>query len=168
MNVASPPMAATVAVPSRTPTPPGLERMLTVTLSLAVGTVTPFASATATRSTGLSGPVATLFPGVSRITSFAGAPTVIANVALVSEASAPEVARSVSPAPMPFNCRSANVVIPPTAAFVSVPLSAAPCGLASIATVTFPAKAVAVFPNASRAVTTTAGEIDVFGRTSVG
>src|SRR5712692_1331359 len=55
--------------------------------------------------------------------------------------------------------RFANVATPPAAACVSVPASVPPAGLVPIATVTGPVKLGTAFPNASRALTTTAGVI---------
>src|SRR5713226_1597760 len=55
--------------------------------------------------------------------------------------------------------RFANVATPPAAACVSVPASVPPAGLVPIATVTGPVKLGTAFPNASRALTATAGAI---------
>src|SRR2546426_2755191 len=51
----------------------------------------------------------------------------------------------------------AKVATPATAATDAVPPSVPPSGLVPIASVTLPANPVATFPNASRAVTSTAG-----------
>jgi hypothetical protein len=52
-----------------------------------------------------------------------------------------------------------KLATPLTAAAVTVPVSVPPAGFAPIAIVTLPVKLGTVFPNASRALTTTAGEI---------
>ena len=55
--------------------------------------------------------------------------------------------------------RSKKVATPPTAATGIVPLSVPPPGLLPSATLTFPVKPVAKFPNASNARIFTAGAI---------
>jgi hypothetical protein len=91
--------------------------------------------------------------------SCVAAPAVTSNAVLVVGGSAGAVTCKVYPLPALSILKLENTATPLTAATVRVPDSVPLAGLVPIAIVTEPVKPVAVLPNASRAVTRTAGEM---------
>src|SRR2546422_2142 len=81
------------------------------------------------------------------------------NGLLVAWVSVPEVALRVYPVPALSIFRFANVATPFTAFTGAFPVNVPPAGLLAMAMETAPAKLVTVFPDASNAVTFTAGVI---------
>src|SRR2546429_115000 len=153
-NVATPPLAATVAVPESVP-PPALVPIATVTFPVNPVAVLLLASSAVTCTAGVIAAPADVVLGSTEKTSCVAVPAVILNAVLVA-LPAP-VAVSVYPVPTLSIDSPANVATPPDAAWVAVPDKAPPDGLVPMASVTLPVNPVAVFPFASRAVTSTAG-----------
>src|SRR5207302_820086 len=153
-NVATPPVAAWVAVPDKAP-PDGLVPM---EIGRAPGRqVAAFsvASRAVTCTAGVIAAPADVVLGSTEKTSCVAVPAVMLNAVLVV-VPAP-VAVSVYPVPTLSIDSPANVATPPDAAWVAVPDKAPPDGLVPMASVTLPVNPVAVFPFASWAVTSTAG-----------
>src|SRR3989441_1040702 len=155
-NVATPALAATVAVPESVP-PPGLVPIATLMFPENPVAVLPLASCAVTSTPGVIGAPATVFVGWTLNTSAAAVPGVMSNAALVA-LPAP-VAVSVYPGPALLIDRLVKLATPPAAATVSVPDSVPPPGFVPIATVIFPVNPVAVLPLPSSALTWTAGVI---------
>src|SRR2546429_443875 len=153
-NVATPPLAATVAVPESVP-PPALVPIATVTFPVNPVAVLLLASSAVTCTAGVIAAPADVVLGSTEKTSCVAVPAVMLNAVLVA-LPAP-VAVSVYPVPTLSIDRPVNVATPPDAAWVAVPDKAPPDGLAPMASVTLPVNPVAVFPFASWAVTSTAG-----------
>src|SRR5438874_1365041 len=82
-NVATPLTAATVVVPARVPLP-GLVPIATVTGLVAVVTVLPWASWTATRAAGVFAAPAAALLGCTVKTTLAAAPALMLNAPLVA------------------------------------------------------------------------------------
>ena len=147
-KVATPFTAVTLVVPERVP-PPGFVPSATVTVPVNPVAVFPCASSAVTCTAGvIAAPAVVLFGGTVK-TSWAAAPDVTLNAALVAGLTALAAAVSVYPVPLLFTLRSENVATPATGATVLVPESVPPPGLAPSATVTLAAKPGTVFPNAS-------------------
>src|SRR2546425_1261691 len=155
-NVATPALAATVAVPESVP-PPGLVPIATLMFPENPVAVLPLASCAVTSTPGVIGAPATVFVGWTLNTSAAAVPGVMSNAALVA-LPAP-VAVSVYPGPALLIDRLGKLATPPAAATVAVPDSVPPPGFVPIATVIFPVNPVAVLPLPSSALTWTAGVI---------
>src|SRR3989441_733693 len=155
-NVATPALAATVAVPESVP-PPGLVPIATLMFPENPVAVLPLASCAVTSTPGVIGAPATVFVGWTLNTSAAAVPGVMSNAALVA-LPAP-VAVSVYPGPALLIDRLVKLATPPAAATVAVPDSVPPPGFVPIATVIFPVNPVAVLPLPSSALTWTAGVI---------
>src|SRR5256884_114104 len=153
-NVATPPLAATVAVPESVP-PPALVPIATVTFPVNPVAVLLLASSAVTCTAGVIAAPADVVLGSTEKTSCVAVPAVILNAVLVA-LPAP-VAVSVYPVPTLSIDSPANVATPPDAAWVAVPDKAPPDGLVPMASVTLPVNPVAVFPFASWAVPSTAG-----------
>src|SRR3989441_339258 len=157
-KVATPLPAATVVVPARVPLA-GLVPIATVMLVVAVVTVLPWASWTATCTAGvIAAPAAALLGGTVK-TSFAAAPTPMLNALLVAPVSpfANDVAASpISALPM---LNALTIATPLPAATVFVPASVPLAGLVPIATVMLVVAVVTVLPWASWTATCTAGVI---------
>src|SRR3954470_11750280 len=93
-NVATPALAATVAVPDSVP-PPGLVPMATVMLALELVTVFPNASCTTTWTAGeIAAPAVVLVGWTAKATRVAAAGSML-NAALLAPVSAPDAAVSV-------------------------------------------------------------------------
>src|SRR5947209_6005903 len=155
-NVATPPLAATVAVPESVP-PPALVPIATVTFPVNPVAVLLLASSAVTCTAGVIAAPADVVLGSTENTSCVAVPAVMLNAVLVA-LPAP-VAVSVYPVPTLSIDSPANVATPPDAAWVAVPDKAPPDGLVPMASVTLPVNPVAVLLLASRAVTCTAGVI---------
>src|SRR6266513_2038821 len=153
-NVATPPTAATVFVPDRVPVL-GFVPIATVTFAVNPLAVLPLPSWAVIWTAGVISAPAVVVIGCTENTSCVAVPAVMLNAVLVV-LPAP-VAVSVYPVPTLSIDSPANVATPPTAACVAVPASVPPPVLVPMARVTVPVKPVAVFPFASRAVTSTAG-----------
>src|SRR5262245_12815825 len=93
--------------------------------------------------------------------SWVTVPAETSNALLVASGTPVALAVKVKPTPLRLTFRVGNVATPDTAATVRVPRRFAPGGPVPTvsSTVTLPVKPVTVLPNASRAVTTTAGVI---------
>src|SRR2546421_582196 len=155
-NVATPPVAATVAVPDSVP-PPGFVPIATVMFPVNPVAVLPLASCAVTWTAGvIAAPAAVLLSSEERPGAEEG--TARRLQAPLVKIPAP-VAVIVEPAPTLSIARFANVATPAAAATVAVPVSVPLAGFVPIATVTVPVNPVAVFPCASCAVTCTAGVI---------
>src|SRR5688572_11903534 len=157
-NVATPATATTVVVPDRVP-PPGLVPIVAVTVPVKPVTVLPEASCTATLTAGAIATPAVAPLGCTANASWAAAPGVTSNEALVVPASPVAVAESVYPVPLLSMPAEENVATPPAASTVVVPRRVAPLVPvpAVIVSVTFPLKPVTVLPSPSCTVTCTAG-----------
>src|SRR5712691_6986284 len=157
-NVATPPAAATAAVPESVP-PPGFAPIASVTVAVNAVAVFPCASSAVTWTAGVIGAPAVALAGCTETTRCVAAPAAMLNGALGTVGSPPAAAVSVYPVPILSMLRVENAATPPTAVTVGVPDSDPPPGLVPIAAVTLPVNPVAVLPSASRAVTCTAGVI---------
>src|SRR2546430_2348650 len=140
-NVATPPLAATVAVPESVP-PPALVPIATVTFPVNPVAVLLLASSAVTCAAGVIAAPADVLLGCTEKTSCVAVPAVILNAVLVA-LPAP-VAVSVYPVPTLSIDSPANVATPPDAAWVAVPDKAPPDGLVPMASVTLPVNPVAV------------------------
>src|SRR6266566_4626648 len=155
-NVATPALAATVAVPASVPLP-GFVPIATVTFPVNPVAVLLLASSAVTCTAGVIAVPADVVLGCTENTSCVAVPAVILNAALVPVAGPVALAVRVYAVPTLLIDSPANVATPPDAACVAVPDKAPPDGLVPIARVTLPVNPVAVFPFASWAVTSTAG-----------
>src|SRR5437879_1075176 len=156
-NVATPLTALDDVVPDRIP-PPGLVPMATVTLPPNAVAVFPSASCAVTCTAGVIAAPAMVVVGGTVNASCVAAPAVTLKAALVwVSPAAPAVKVYALPTLLMLN--PGNAATPLTAATVVVPARVPPPGFEPIATVTFPEKAVTVFPCASSPVTCTAGAI---------
>ena len=166
VNVATPLTALDDVVPERVP-PPGLVPMATVTLPPNAVAVFPWASCAVTCTAGVIAAPAMVLVGGTVNASCVAAPGVTLKAALVwVSPAAPAVKVYALPTLLMLN--PGNVATPLTAATVAVPARVPPPGFEPIATVTFPEKAVTVFPWASCPVTWSAGEIVAPATTFVG
>src|SRR2546427_232053 len=156
-KVATPATAATVVVPDRLP-PPGLFAIATVTLALKPVAVLPKASRAITSTWGVILAPAVAVLGCTLNSSSVAGPANTRNAALV-DARPVAVAVTVYQASPLSIVRFEKVATPLTAATVVVPESVAPLipVPAAIASVTFPVKLVTGVPDASSAVTWSAG-----------
>src|SRR2546427_454408 len=157
-KVATPLTAATVVVPERVPLA-GLVPIATVMLVVAVVTVLPWASWTATCTAGVIAAPAAALLGCTVKASFAAAPTLMLNAVLVAPVRPVADAASVQPVPGLLMLRFAKVATPLTAATVGVPARVPLAGLVPIATVMLVVAVVTVLPWASWTATCTAGVI---------
>src|SRR5881396_1896294 len=159
-KVATPLTAATVVVPERVPLA-GLVPIATVMLVVAVVTLLPWASWTATCTAGVIAAPAAAVLGCAVKTSFAAGPTlrVMLNALLVAPMRPVADAVSVYPVPGLLMLRFAKVATPLTAATVVVPARVPLAGLVPIATVMLVVAVVTVLPWASWTATCTAGVI---------
>src|SRR5205814_2200461 len=153
-NVATPPLAATVAVPESVP-PPALVPIATVTFPVNPVAVLLLASSAVTCTAGVIAAPADVALGSTENTSCVAVPAVILNAVLVV-VPAP-VAVSVYPIPTLSIDSPANVATPPDAACVAVPDKAPPDGLVPMVSGTLPVNTVAVLPLASCVCRPTAG-----------
>src|SRR5437879_9736068 len=122
-NVATPPLAATVAVPASVP-PPGFVPIATVTFPVHPVAVLLLASSAVTCTAGVIAAPADVVLGSTENTSCVAVPAVMLNAVLVA-LPAP-VAVSVYPVPTLSIDSPANVATPPDAAWVAVPDKAPP------------------------------------------
>src|SRR5213596_4193715 len=157
-KVATPLTAATVVVPARVPLA-GLVPIATVMLVVAVITVLPWASWTATCIAGVIAPPAAALLGCTVKRSFAAAPTPMLNALLVAPVRPVADAISVYPVALLLRLNVENVATPFTAAIVVVPARVPLAGLVPIATVMLVVAVVTVLPWASWTATCTAGVI---------
>src|SRR3989442_7346588 len=157
-KLATPFTAAIVVLPASTP-PEGLEPSATVTLPVKLVTVFPSSSRTTTWTAGASAVPATALLGWIVKTSRWAVAEVMVKAALVAatRSGLAAVAVRVYPVPAELMLRSAKVVNPFTAATVVAPARTPPVGLALSATVMVPVKLGTVLPNASWAITWSAG-----------
>ena len=166
-KVATPATAGTARVPDSVE-PPGLLAIANVTVPVKPSATFPSASRAVTTTAGAIGcPVSAPAGCTVNVNCVAGA-SVMLNAALVAPVSPDDEATSVYPTAALFTPRFANVATPATAFTVVVPASVALPGLLPNASVTAPVNPVAVFPSASRAVTTTGGAIAAFCTMFVG
>src|SRR5216117_401113 len=165
-NVAAPLTAFSDVVPERVP-PPGFVPMATVTLPPNAVAVFPWASCAVTCTAGVIAAPAVVLVGGTVNASCVAAPGVTLKAALVCVSPAAPAVR-VYALPTLLMLNPGNAATPPTAATVVVPARVPPPGFEPIATVTFPEKAVTVFPWASCPVTWTAGAIVAPATTFVG
>ena len=93
-NVATPPAAATAAVPESVP-PPGFAPMASVTVAVNAVAVFPCASSAVTWTAGVIGAPAVALDGCTETTRCVAAPAAMLNGALDTVASPPAVAVSV-------------------------------------------------------------------------
>src|SRR5438093_7380489 len=157
-KVATPLIAATVVVPERTPAP-GFAAIATVTVPVKPVTVLPATSRAVTSTAGAMAAPAAAVVGCWRKVRRTAVAGMMSNGPLATPVKPAAVAESRYPLPAWSMLSVENVATPATAATVVVPDNVPPAGLVAIATVMLPAKPVAVFPSASRAVTCTAGLI---------
>src|SRR5713101_3927152 len=158
-KAATPLTVATVVVPeSVAPLVPVPAAIATVTLPTKVGTGLPKASCTLTWTAGVIVAAAGVVVGCTVNASTLAGAGVMLKAALVTAARPGVVAVSVYPVPPLSMNRVLKVATPLAAAIAVVPPSTAPFPATS-ATVTVPLNAVAGLPNASSAVTFTAGVI---------
>src|SRR5713226_4092930 len=155
-KLATPPATATVVVPDSVP-PPALVPIATVTLPAKLVTLFASASCAVSCTAGLIVRPATALLGCTVNTNCVAGPAVIAKVRLLAPGSRVAAAVSRYPVPLLSMLRLEKVATPFTAATTVVPESVPPTGLVPIATVTVPVKLATRFPNASSALTTTAG-----------
>src|SRR2546425_189721 len=155
-NVATPATAAIGPPPDSVP-PPALVPMARVTGPVKPVAVLLLASRAVTCTAGVIVAPADVVLGCTENTSCVAVPAVILNAALVPVAGPVALAVRVYAVPTLLIDRPVNVTTPPDAAWVAVPDKAPPDGLVPMTSVTLPVKPVAVFPFASRAVTSTAG-----------
>src|SRR2546430_10721004 len=166
VNVATPLTALDDVVPERVP-PPGLVPMATVTLPPNAVAVFPWASCAVTCTAGVIAAPAMVVLGGTVNASCVAAPGVTLKAALVwVSPAAPAVKVYALPTLLMLN--PGNAATPLPAATVVVPARGPPPGFEPIATVTFPEKAVTVFPWAACPVTWTAGAIVAPAPTVVG
>src|SRR6266849_2370363 len=161
-KVATPFTAATAVVPpSVAPRVPVPAAIATVTLPTKVGTRLPKASCALTCTAGVIVAAAGVVVGCTVKASTLAAAGVMLNAVLATAGSPLAVAVNVYPVPLTSMNRVPKVATPATAATAVVPPSTAP--LVPVpgvrATVTVPVKVGTGFPNASSAVTFTAGVI---------
>ncbi len=161
-NVATPATAGLDDVPERVPTP-GFTPITSATAAVYVGTVLPWMSCAVTVTAGAMATPATAVAGSTVKASFAAAPGLMSNAALVAPARPVAVAESVYPRPALSMFKSEKVATPATAATVCVPASTAPAvpDPAVIVRVTLPVNPTCTFPRPSFAVTLIAGAMFV-------
>src|SRR6266849_2715587 len=158
-NVATPLTAATVVVPaSVAPGVPVPAAIATVTVPTKVGTRLPKASWALTCTGGVIVGPASVVVGCTVNANTLAAAGVILNAVLTTAGSPVAVAVRVYPVPLTSMNSVPKVATPFSAATTVVPPSTAPFPATS-ATVTVPVKLGTGFPNASSAVTFTAGVI---------
>src|SRR5947209_5913581 len=159
-KVATPLTAATVVVPERVPLA-GLVPIATVMLVVAVVTVLPWASWTATWTAGVIAAPAAALLGCTVKASFAAGPTLMLmlNALLVAPVRPVAVAVTVWPVAARLLLYAALFRSPLTAATVVVPARVPLAGLVPIATVMLVVAVVTVLPWASWTATCTAGVI---------
>src|SRR5262245_596588 len=158
-NVAMPPTAVTVLVPESVPAL-GFAPIAIVTEPVKSCTVLPSESCAAICTEGIATPAVVLMGGET-YTSWLTGPGVTSKGALVATTSPLARAERVYAVPVRLTLSVVNVATPPTAPTIRGPRRFAP-GVpvpAVRSNVTFPAKAGTLFPQASRATTTTAGLI---------
>src|SRR5947208_14027110 len=155
-KVATPATAATVLVPDKVPVL-GFVPIATVMFPVNPLAVLPPASWAVTSTAGVLAVAAVVALGCTQNTSCVAVPAVMLNAALIPVTGPGALAASVYPVPTLSIDRPVNVATPPDAAWVAVPDKAPPDGLVPIASVTLPVNPIAVFPFASRAVTSIAG-----------
>src|SRR6266850_7603121 len=110
-NVATPPTAATLAVPDSVP-PPAFVPIATVTLAVKAVTVLPRASRAVTCTAGVIGLPAVVLVGWTEKTSSVAAPDVTLKAALVLGGTPVALAPSVYPTPLRLMLRFANAALP--------------------------------------------------------
>src|SRR5690242_6744818 len=159
-NVATPAVAATVAVPESVP-PPALVPIATVTVLVKVRSVLPSPScaATWTPPDELIVAAASELVGWLVNVSLVAAPAMIVKPLLVAPVRPVAAAARVYPVPLLLMLMVENEATPATALADTVPPSVPPPALVPKSSVTEPVKPVAVLPFASRAVTAIAGAI---------
>src|SRR5207247_10422409 len=124
-NVATPAVAATVAVPASVP-PPGFVAIATVTFAVKLVTVLPSPSSTVTCTAGVIAAPATALVGSPVNTSALADPADTLNVAAPPVARRVPLALSVQPVPARLIPSIKNVATPVPAAPVAVPQSVPP------------------------------------------
>jgi hypothetical protein len=143
-KVATPPTAVTVVVPERVPLA-GLVPIANVMPELAVVTVLPWASWTATDTAGVIAAPAAALLGCTVKPTFAAAPTLMLNALLIAPVRPDADAVSVQPTPTWLRLNVEKVATPPTAATVVVPERVPLAGF-PIATVMLVVALVTVLP----------------------
>src|SRR5712691_7951682 len=156
VNVATPFTAATLFVPDSAPAP-ALIPIAMVTLPVKVETVFPPASWAATWIAGVMGSRGAALLGWTVKISLVGVAVILKGALVAVRPAAAAV--SVYPDPALSTLKSGKMATPTMAVTLVAPPSVPPLGFVPIATVTLPAKLIARFPSASRAVTCTAGLI---------
>src|SRR5436189_144145 len=151
-KVATPLTAATVVVPERVPLA-GLVPIATVMLVVAVVTVLPWASWTATCTAGVIAAPAAALLGCTVKASFAAAPTLMLNAVLVAPVRPVADAASLYPGPALPRLRLALPARRSSDLTVVVPERVPLAGLVPIATVMLVVAVVTVLPWASWTVT---------------
>src|SRR5205809_959148 len=157
-KVATPATAAAVVVPESVPTP-GFWPMATVTLAVKPSAVFPNASRAVTSTGGvIVAPAVTVLGCTLKASRLAG-PAITLKNALETPGKPGLAADSLYRPPLLSMLRLEKIATPATAAIVVVPESVAPLVPVpgSIVSVTVPVKLAAVWPEASRAVTSSAG-----------
>src|SRR5438046_10143318 len=109
-NVATPPAAATAAVPESVP-PPGFAPMASVTVAVNAVAVFPCASSAVTWTAGVIGAPAVALVGCTENTRCVAAPAAMLNGALVAVDSPPAAAVRVAPVPVLSLRRQENVAL---------------------------------------------------------
>src|SRR5436190_1039625 len=136
-NVATPPDAAWVAVPDKTP-PDGLVPMVSVTLPEIGSAACRDRASAVTCTAGVIDAPADVVLGCTENTSCVAVPAVILNAVLVPVAVPVALAVRVYPVPTLLIDSPANVATPPDAAWVAVPDKTPPDGLVPMVSVTLP------------------------------
>src|SRR5439155_1659413 len=157
-KVATPLTAATVVVPARVPLA-GLVPIATVMLVVAVVTVLPWASWTATCTAGVIAAPAAAVLGCTVKARFAVAPMLMLNALLVVPVRPVAYAFTLLPLPALLMLRFTLFASPPLLRSVVVPARVPLAGLVPIARVMLVVAVVTVFPWASWTATCTAGMI---------
>src|SRR5437773_752671 len=155
-NVATPPLAATVAVPESVP-PPALVPIATVTFPVNPVAVLLLASSAVTCTAGVIAAPADVVLGCTENTSCVAVPAVILNAVLVAQLG--RASWRECPVTTLSTVGRASGAPPPRAAAIAVPVIVPLPGFVPLASVTFPVNPVAVLLLASSAVTCTAGVI---------
>src|SRR5437016_3532552 len=166
-NVATPATAATAVVPERVPLP-GFAPSATVTLPAKPVAVFPCPSSAVTCTAGVIAAPAAVLLGCTVKLSCVAVPGAMVNEVDVVPLTHPLLAVGVYPVHTCLMLSPGSVATPVTAGTVLVPASFPYPTLFRSATVTLPAKPVAVFPCPSSAVTCTAGVMDAPAAVLVG
>src|SRR5438876_1210057 len=155
-NVATPPLAATVAVPESVP-PPALVPIATVTFPVNPVAVLLLASSAVTCTAGVIAAPADVVLGCTEKTSCVAVPAVILNAVLVA-LPAPVAVSEIGRAHV-WTAGTRPAAMPPSATCVAVPYKAPPRVSVPLALFPYPTLFRSVLLLASSAVTCTAGVI---------